>query len=479
MADLLGAANPVPSYDSANNNRALPTTPRPGDTQIQNIPDPTRVGRPDARTDQQGANDALNSTALRYDSNLQAFLQQLRQAPDLAQMFTGAITWLRGMASTPGLDAGIAEEIAGLLRLLQMDAKQFQAFFLNQVNAGNRFAGPLFSLLRQAYQGTNSDGVRQAILAFAKRYSDFSSTAHIAGNLQRTLRQISDYLPRSWRGQLAELAGRLDNGLQAGTRGENIRLLQHEILPFLGSYVERTHDMGTARTLLSRMMLDMARYENGGEEGLLLSFRQLGGYGDILSGLNQLDDAALLKLLRENSFTRAADADDFARQLTQSTQRALRGEYGSQVREAFQEVLRAFLINESVYMPLNHLVIPLEWDGKAVYSEAWVDPDAEEKQEGQEKGQPKMQFLFKLDVQGLGFVEMTLAARGEEVSLGVYAPEEVARNSGVVAEDLRDILTRHGLNSQGVQVSKREQPLTLTQVFPDLFEGRRSVNVKV
>ena len=321
--------------------------------------------------------------------------------------------------------------------------------------------------------------MRQAILAFAKRYSDFSSTAHIAGNLQRTLRQISDYLPRSWRGQLAELAGRLDNGLQAGTRGENIRLLQNEILPFLGSYVERTHDMGTARTLLSRMMLDMARYENGGEEGLLLSFRQLGGYGDILSGLNQLDDAALLKLLRENSFTRAADADDFARQLTQSTQRALRGEYGSQVREAFQEVLRAFLINESVYMPLNHLVIPLEWDGKAVYSEAWVDPDAEEKQEGQEKGQPKMQFLFKLDVQGLGFVEMTLAARGEEVSLDVYAPEEVARNSGVVAEDLRDILTRHGLNSQGVQVAKRERPLTLTQVFPDLFEGRRSVNVKV
>ena len=52
-------------------------------TRIQNIPDPSRVGRPDARTDQQGANDALNSGVLRYDSNLQFFLQQMRDMPEL------------------------------------------------------------------------------------------------------------------------------------------------------------------------------------------------------------------------------------------------------------------------------------------------------------------------------------------------------------------------------------------------------------
>ena len=81
MADLLGAANRVPGYDSANNNRALPTEMRPSQTQIQNVPDPTRVGRPDARTDQQGANDALQSDVLRYDSNLQTSLQRLRELP--------------------------------------------------------------------------------------------------------------------------------------------------------------------------------------------------------------------------------------------------------------------------------------------------------------------------------------------------------------------------------------------------------------
>ena len=73
VANLVGVTNPVPNYDASNNNRTLPAAPKPSDTRIQNIPDPSRVGRPDARTDQQGANDALNSGVLRYDSNLQLF----------------------------------------------------------------------------------------------------------------------------------------------------------------------------------------------------------------------------------------------------------------------------------------------------------------------------------------------------------------------------------------------------------------------
>ena len=43
------------------------------------------------------------------------------------------------------------------------------------------------------------------------------------------LKQMADYLPKSWRGQLMELTARLENGLQAGSRTENLKLLQGEI----------------------------------------------------------------------------------------------------------------------------------------------------------------------------------------------------------------------------------------------------------
>ena len=482
MANPVGITNPVPGLDGTSN-RAIINAPGQGNTQqIQNVPDPTRVGRPDARTDQKGADDASQAWGLRYDSNLQFFLQQLRDMPELTVQMTKVLAWLRGQIGTPGLTAGIAEELSSLFQSLQMDPQSFERFFMEQMKTGNRFAGPLFSLLRQAYAQATSDTVRAGILNFVKRYSDYSSTEHIGRSMVSLLKQISDSLPRSWRGQLAELTGRLENGLQAGNRAGNLKLLQSEILPYLGNYISRFHDMGRPRTLLSLLMLHTARYENGAEEGVMQAFRQLGGYGEMLAGLNKLDDAALWKLIRENDFTRAVAQEQFSGQLAALAERALRGECGADAREAMQELMRALLINESVYLPLRHMILPLEWQGNTMYSEFWVDPDApDEGQEGSkgEEGGEKIQFLFKMDIASLGFFEMTLAARKDEVDLSVYAPDSVASHAALVEEDLAEILSAHGLTGKRVRVQREEKPLTLTEVFPDLLEGKRSINVKI
>ena len=479
MADLLGATNPVPGYDGAVRERNMPSSAPVQDPRVQNVPDPTRVNRADGRTEQQGADNGLTAGGLRYDSNLQTFLQGLRDAPQLSEVLARTVVLLRGLVSTPGLSQGTAAQLSQLLEMLSMDRESFSQFFLDQVQAANRFSGPLFSLLRQAYREAPGQNLREAILNFAKRFGDYSSTGHIADTMLSLLKQMPDYLPRSWQGQLAELTARLANGLQAGSRAENLRLLQGEILPYLSSYVEQRHDLGKIRTLIGLLTLNIARYENGGEEGLLTAFRQLEGYGEVLSGLNRLDDDALLRLLRENAFTRAAEGDQFARQLAQTAAQAMQGRYGAEVRDGFQEILRALLLNESVFMPLTHLMIPVDWQGRMMYSELWVDPDAEEQGGGQGDAGEKIQFLFKLDIQSLGYLEMTLAARQDQVVLDLYVPESLTRHAGVMAEDLKAILADHGLEGRSVRVQRQEQPLALTQVFPDLFDGKRSVNVKI
>ena len=478
MPDLLGAANRVPGYDSSNNNRAVSVAPKPGDPQIQNVPDPSRVGRPDARTDQQAADDALQSNVLRYDSNLQTFLQRLREAPDLAEALGKSLVLMKGVISTPGLQQGIAQEIGQLLEMLRMDAKEFQTFFMEQIQGGNRFSGPLFSLLRQVYDALPGEHARQAILEFARRYSDFSSTAHISKTMLTLLHQMSDYLPKSWQGKLGELTAQLENGLAAGTRAENLQLLQGQIIPYLGAYIERTHDLGPLRNLLNLLILNVTRYENGSEKQMLQAFRQMEGYSEMLGGLNKLDDAAILKLLKENDFTRAAGSR-FTEMFSSAAAQALRGTYGPDVRDAFAEIVRSLLLQESVYMPLNHMLIPMEWKGKMMYSELWVDPDAEEEGGGGRRGGGKVQFLFKLDLESLGFLEISLAARQEQVEMRIYGPDTVSANSSLIAEDMREILAGHGLTGKDVRVAKLEKPLTLTEVFPNLFEGKRGVNVKV
>ena len=41
------------------------------------------------------------------------------------------------------------------------------------------------------------------------------------------------------------------------------------------------------------------------------------------------------------------------------------------------------------------------------------------------------------------------------------------------------ILTDNGLRPAGIQVTKMERPLTLSAVFPKIYEGENSVNVKI
>ena len=85
----------------------------------------------------------------------------------------------------------------------------------------------------------------------------------------------------------------------------------------------------------------------------------------------------------------------------------------------------------------------------------------------------------ELDVESLGFVEMTLAAAKGRVDVDVYGPSGVTDHSSVIAEDLLEILKSHGLPGRNVRVLEEKRPLTLTEVFPDLFEGKRSINVKI
>ena len=238
--------------------------------------------------------------------------------------------------------------------------------------------------------------------------------------------------------------------------------------------------MGLSRTLISMLALDISRYENGGEEGLLQAFHQLTSSPGLREKLGGLSDEALLKLLDSTSFAKAAEGDQFASQLSRAAQQALQGGAKNEVQEAFRNIVSAFLVNESVHMPLNHILLPLEWDGKMAFSEMWVDPDAEENlKRGKGERPNTLRFLFKIDIQGLGFFDMVLACQGERVDVQVFCPEKVTPFTQLVQGELSRILTDNGLSAGAVQVQRMDRPLTISGVFPRIFEGENSINVKI
>ncbi len=476
MPDLLGATNPVPGYDNTITNRNIPVSP--DNTQIQNVPDLNRVTGPDNRTEQQDSGQAGDSGQVRYDSNFQTFLQQLRQGGDVTQELARLLA-REGTVVTSGMSEGIAEEISQAMELLKMDQGQLLKFLSAQVKAGTRFGGALFALLRNAYARADSAGVRGDILNFLKSYSDFSSTAHIEGNLLRNMAGMADAMPASWGDKLRQLLAQLENGIAAGDRQGNINLLQQEVFPFMSAYVSQTHDMGTPRELLSLLALDVARYENGSEDKLTEAFHQLSGYGTLKGMLGGIDSKSLLKLLQAGQFGKGSSATQFADHIAAAAARALRGEGSAEVQQTFRNLVSAMLVNESVYMPLNHFLIPLEMDGHKLFSELWVDPDAEDKKGGKGQGEKCMRFLFKLDVEKLGLFDVILTSREKDVDVVIACPEGAAPFSREIERTVSQILTRNELTPVGVSVRKMERPVTLTEVFPKIFEGKNSVNVKV
>ena len=96
--------------------------------QIQNIPDPSRVGRADGRTEQQDST-LQGDGRVRYDSNFQTFLQRLRQTPgmgrepvkNLRRRRAGTIVFFR-----PG--RGHREEMSKIIEMLQLSGEDLLVF---------------------------------------------------------------------------------------------------------------------------------------------------------------------------------------------------------------------------------------------------------------------------------------------------------------------------------------------------------------
>ena len=481
MAEIMNVTNPVPAREPAAANRSIPNSAY--DPGIQNVPNPGRVNRSDSNSGQQhAAGEESGSLPLRYDSNFQSFLQRVSESGD--SVSADLLRTLAGGARTSvssGLRAGSAGDLSQILDLLRMNEREFLKFFQDQSISASRFGGAFFAALRTAYRAADSQGLRSDILQFLKQYGDFSSTAHIEDNLLRGLNRIVSSLPRSWGAQVSDLTGQLQNSMLAGDRAGALKLLQGQIIPYLSDYISRSHDMGRVRSALSMLTLDIARYESGSQEGMLQALRRLFDHPSLRSALGDLrgsEDAALLRMLKNTPFERMGRNNPFADRLASAADMALRGSAGAEAQERFGAMVSSLLVNESVYMPLNHFILPLVWNERMMYSEIWVDPDADRDSRTQEEEARTLRFLLKADVESLGLFDIVITSRGGSVDLAVRCPESVAAFSDVIRASLSGILSDNGFSAGLVDVEKMVKPLTVSEIFPKIFNGKDSVNVR-
>lgn len=473
MPDILRVTTPVTNHENAV--RPRPDAPNP--PALQNIPDPNRV----TQANQQNVYTELqqNKFSALFESNYDKFLQLLRSTPGMTETYAEVFFTKLGNFVNAGINENFAEEIAQYMQFLEMEPSELLEFFKSQCDSAVKFGGPFFGVLRELLS-SNFTSTKEAMLDLLRKFDSLVSNPHILKEITTNLQNIARYMPKQSAEQLLELVSQLREHPD-GHNSANLNLLKGQILPFLGEYISQSHDFGSIRDFITMFTLNLARYESGSVESFEQAFQNAMAHPEIaekFSGLTA-DDFRVMFLNTNPTPAHQEALDKFV----QIISGGIKGEAGVGNIPNFENILKSMLINESVYMPLLHVTLPANIDGSMLFSEIWIDPEAERSEgSSSDESSPKeraIKMLIKVDVKNVGYFEMILLYFDDKVDLQLYYPPSLDHAKDEIRAGIREITARNALNLQSFISEKVEKPKAISEVFPKIYERKNAINVTV
>jgi len=471
MSELFKVSTPLPAQEA---NRVRPQGPTQTQINIQQVPDPTRVTQPPQQNNINADREA-NRFLPNFESNYDKFIKLLRAAPNAASPYeTLFFTRTENIVSS-GISEGLAVEIAEYLELLQMTEAELFDLIKGQLQNSVKFQGPFFNILRQVFNQSLSGDLQYSILEMLRNYDSMTSSQHILDQLLSNLRHMAERMPAS---QAAELSGMIESLVKEHANGQNsanVEIMKNAILPFLSAYISNRGDYGIFRDLATMFTLDLVRYESGSLENFLQCFRRLMTFEEVSSAFRGADRNELEHYMINGRYPDNRLVDKFISVLS----RGLSGESGLVNRPVFENILQSLLINESVYMPLLHAVIPAEVFGNLFYGEMWVDPDSDEGSESSGGEARGIKILMKFDVKNVGYFEMIMLSRENAVDMQLFYPDKLESARGEIRAAIGEIMNRNGLSVSNFSLGRLTVPKTVSEVFPKIYERKNSINVLI
>lgn len=471
MSNILKVTTPTTGYENTMNRQ---NGVRPEDMSIKNPVDPNRVMRPDGKQEsngEQGVRHGLSS-----ESNFGNFVQTLQNVPRLREIMTKMV--FSGMANVveSGISKGTAAEIQAMFDMLKMSPEQLKEFLQNQMSGANKMQGPLFNLMRQVMGDATTVELRAGILNFLKRYNDMSSGEHIYRNIKGELEDIGKYMFRKDREILEQLSDRLlPYSLESSK--ENAQILKEQIIPFLGKYVAETRDMGTIRDVISLLTLNTSRLENGDVDGVTQAFQRLMNFPAFQRRFEGMRPEEFKEMLMNVDYDKSAGRADWSDKLLNIIEAGVKGQAGIENREAFMNIMKSMLTNESVYMPVMHVMLPAILNGVPFFSEIWVDPNEKSGNAGStERG---VKLLIKFDMKDVGFFDMMMYYEKGKLDMLIHYPEGLEQHENEIREGIRKIMKKNNMEVEYLAVEKGKEPIQVSAAFPKIFERRNAVNVTI
>ncbi len=470
MSNIIKVSTPVSGYDNSSRTNPISTT----DPNINNITNVSKVTRPDSKSSN---TDYQQNNFVQYqNSNYEGFLKVLKQTPSTTE-YMGDLMFLKmGNLVNAGINENFAQEISQFLEMIKLSPEELQGFLKNQINGATKFNGAFFDFLRTALSQSNSSELNAKILDLLKKYNDFSAGNHILKSILIDLSNLSKSLPKSYAEQLLEMTKQLDQNAKPGDTTKNMEMLKKEIIPFLSKYIKYTNDFGRVRDIISSLTQNIARYENANKNGFVDAFEEIMNYNVIKDKLGNIDSETFADVLIQ-LHTEKFRGDESNQRLINILERGIRGEAGYENIDAFKGILSSMLLNESVYMPLLHATLPMDVNGSMMFSELWIDPDDEEGEN--DEVERKTKLLIKFDIKDVGFFDLIILQHKGKIDMQLFCPEKVLSIDKGIRAGMTEILERNGLVVSSISVDKSKVPVSISEVFPKIFERKNTVNVKI
>lgn len=479
MPNVLKVTTPGAGFD----NNSIKSNPQPGqrDIQVQVPVDPSRVTRGDNRKDQ--GQDQGGNLEFHYESNFHSFVKLMKSAPSpldlMGELLFSGLGGTDSLSSLNGLSPAFQEALVELMELSSLTPEQMKGFLKEQIVSSNRFSEGFFSLLRQAADKTTSATVKGDILRFLQHYNDMSSGPHLLHQIRTLTESIGGKMFQKGQEQLEENLKDMNWEAPPGDIWKNASVLKEKVLPALSRYISLVRDMGPIRDEISYLSVLISHYENGSLEEVIQSFDRMSAYPDVKQFLGNLTEEQLREALKNMDLRLTGGMNGWSEQLQTLLKEGNEGGAGLEKKPLFLNLVHSMLLNESVYMPLLHAMFPINIGGRQMMTEVWVDPDQDGGTGADGRPVPMQKVFARFDISRLGSFDLIVICREKEASVQLRYPETLSPFEDDIRTQVGQIALRNGYRINQMALETGKKPFQVMDVFPEIYEKRRTVNVRV
>ncbi|MEG2015664.1 MAG: hypothetical protein RR069_01000 [Oscillospiraceae bacterium] len=442
--------------------------------------DPSRIIKKDANT--QNPNKNSLDSAFNSNSVFQTFAQRMQQTPALSQTLQKLISGALGQENIQGAAAkgnSVEELLSKLASEIKMDESQMLSNILFQQKYSTTFNSDLFKVLRNiSGNAEENPEVKDFLGRFLKAYDGYFSSSETFTGIVNQLKNIIQYIPKVYRDEIESLINNMNQSTSQEVMEENLKILKENIIPLLGKYVIASNDLGETREKIALLVHDISRLNVSTKAEVAERFTELMDFCRFSLNIPQDKLSQLNKLFMKEMISTEKPQNAFMDALMNVLMNNSPDKLSRTGQAMLRETITNLLLDQSAFMPFNHIFLPIQYNGTFMFSEIWVEKDAEGKKRNKGENPDAKRLFLSFDIQGLGKFKAAIGLIGNNVECQINYPDNLKERGDDVLGNITKIFQNNGFKVSHISYMP-ETVQVEAEVFRKIYDGRSSIDVTV